>query len=360
MKISQFNSRSERERERESSLRTSSSLKFKKSFTLIELSIVLLILSLLVGSLLVGRQIVDRAKIQKILFELDYYEKNFHMFYDTYRTVVGHLTKSTCNKYNKFNALGCNFCNYIPDTVKTSKLLETDVNFPVYTLYTSEYLIEFGNIKKTEYTGCGGTSSIDEKTNAMTCTCRSCCFRDSVRQFPTRKMTETAPGLRYGNLVASFDQQTDVRFSGFNFKKQMNTMGQYVTNMFNQSNKITNKTLPHEFDNANFRSYLDMHNTVYFDKSRDIAATAGGEKNLSSFSAKMASELDAKVDDGRPGSGKILALKGGAAHNAGTTEAQHKSVCYDQMANDVDKGIYESSTNLKYGCNIIKVMEDVK
>ena len=60
MKISQFNSRSERERE--SNLNFASSLIFKKSFTLIELSIVLLILSLLVGSLLVGRQIVDRAR----------------------------------------------------------------------------------------------------------------------------------------------------------------------------------------------------------------------------------------------------------------------------------------------------------
>ena len=356
MTISQFNSRSERERE--SSL---SSLSLKKSFTLIELSIVLLILSLLVGSLLVGRQIVDRAKIQKILFELDYHEKNFHMFYDTYRTVVGHLTKSTCKAYGKFNALGCNFCNYIPDTVKTSKLLETDVNFPVYTLYTSEYLIEFGNIKKTEYTGCGGTSGTDEKNNAMTCTCRDCCVGGTLRNGKwTNLIKDTNPWLRYGNLVASFDQQTDVRFSGFNFTKQMSTMGQYVTNMFNQSNKFTNKTLPHEFDNAKFRSYLDMHNTVYFDKSRDIAATAGGEKNLSSFSAKMASELDAKVDDGRPGSGNILALKGGAAHNANTTEAQHKKVCYDQMADQVDKAIYETSTDIKYGCNIIKVMEDVK
>ena len=282
------------------------------------------------------------------------------MFYDTYRTVVGHLSQAACKKYSKFDALGCNFCQYIPDSVKASKLLETDVNFPVYTLYTSEYLIEFGNIKKTEYTGCGGTSAMDEKTNAMTCTCRSCCFRDGVIHFPTRKMTETGPGLRYGNLVASFDQQTDVRFSGFNFKKQINTMGEYVTNMFNQSNKITNRTLPHEFDNANFRSYLDMHNTIYFDKSRDIAATAGGEKNLSSLSAKMSAELDAKVDDGRPGSGKILALKGGAAHNANTSEAQHKKVCYDQMADQVDKAIYETSTDIKYGCNIIKVMEDVK
>ena len=91
----------QRERERESSLSSLSSL--KKSFTLIELSIVLLILSLLVGSLLVGRQIVDRAKIQRIIFEFDYYEKAFHQFYDTYRIIPGHMTQKVCKRYAVFS-----------------------------------------------------------------------------------------------------------------------------------------------------------------------------------------------------------------------------------------------------------------
>ena len=69
---------------------------------MIELSIVLLILSLLVGSLLVGRQIVDRAKIQRIIFEFDYYEKAFHQFYDTYRVVPGNMNKKDCVKYSEF------------------------------------------------------------------------------------------------------------------------------------------------------------------------------------------------------------------------------------------------------------------
>ena len=95
----------ERERERESNLSFASSL--KKSFTLIELSIVLLILSLLVGSLLVGRQIVDRAKIQRIIFEFDYYEKAFHQFYDTYRVVPGNLDYKTCIKHAEFQGEVC-------------------------------------------------------------------------------------------------------------------------------------------------------------------------------------------------------------------------------------------------------------
>ena len=59
-------------------------------------------MSLLVGSLLVGRQIVDRAKIQRIIFEFDYYEKAFHQFYDTYRTTPGGLTQKECMKHSVF------------------------------------------------------------------------------------------------------------------------------------------------------------------------------------------------------------------------------------------------------------------
>ena len=63
----------------------------KKSFTLVELSIVLLILSLLVGSLLTGRQLVERAEIQKIISEIDYYQKNIVQFQDTFQFLPGNM-----------------------------------------------------------------------------------------------------------------------------------------------------------------------------------------------------------------------------------------------------------------------------
>ena len=51
---------------------------------------------------MVGRQIVDRAKIQRIIFEFDYYEKAFHQFYDHYRFVPGNLSEKNCRKYPEF------------------------------------------------------------------------------------------------------------------------------------------------------------------------------------------------------------------------------------------------------------------
>ena len=321
---------------------------------MIELSIVLLILSLLVGSLLVGRQIVDRAKIQRYLFELDYYEKNFHMFYDTYRTVVGHLDQKTCKKYSKFDRKGCNICDYI-GSVKLSKLMESDTNGTVYTKYTSEYKIEFNDRLQDGVFNVSGP-----------CSCFEYCWGHGDPKQDYRALED--PWLHFGWITSTYDKNTLIRYSGFNFKKQLQVLGHYNYNMFTTSNKKYNSTLPHEIDNAKFRSYLDMHNTIYTDTNRDIGV-GGSEgafsrnaktRNNASFSSKLASELDAKVDDGRPGSGKILALKGGHAHNKNSTEDQHKAVCYDKMANEVDKAIYHSSTDLKYGCNIIKVMEDVK
>ena len=297
---------------------------------------------------------------------MDVFEKNFHMFYDTYGTVVGHLNKSTCKKYSKFNTLGCNMCEYL-DVVKTSKLMETDTQAAIYQIYTTEYEIEFDMVKNNEYMSCGG-----QKGHAC-CACSGCCTGGDLRKrFSNNSMDNKNPWLHYGWLSSSIDHNLFVRFAGWNFKKELSVLGHYQYNVFTASNKYYNSTLPHELDNEAFRSALDMHNTVYFDVGRGITQTSSSEdaetgetttqttRNNASFSAKLVAELDAKIDDGRPGKGKLLALKGGAAHNANTSEDQHKKVCYDQMADQVDKAIYETSTDIKYGCNIIKVMEDVK
>ena len=83
-----------------------------------------------------------------------------------------------------------------------------------------------------------------------------------------------------------------------------------------------------------------------------------GENSL--LSSKMMSELDAKIDDGRPGTGKLLALKGYRATVDGATNAQIENTCYDKPFEDVNIALYHNSNNLEYGCNLLKVMEDVK
>jgi hypothetical protein len=78
------------------------------------------------------------------------------------------------------------------------------------------------------------------------------------------------------------------------------------------------------------------------------------------LNAKMMSELDAKIDDGRPGTGKLLAYKDGRGSNKTAPDSEVKATCYDKDYSEVDKAIYHETTDLKYGCGVLRIMEDVK
>ena len=357
MKISQFNSRSEREREREreSSLRTSSSL--KKSFTLIELSIVLLILSLLVGSLLVGRQIVDRAKIQRIIFEFDYYEKAFHQFYDTYRVVPGNMGHDMCAKYSQFTQV----------KEKRSNLALCPTHFCGKTSHDKTM---FGDLWRCTvqaamghlyYAGLSETYAYPAQIKNFNME-PAYLWSSSGRTLFIAGNTEGSFGQNVGYFaISSYDPNVYIQPMGWHTERWTEHGGykNFSGYIFCGSNTYKNGSLPHEFQNSKYMSALNHHNTLSLLRNpivkKDVLMP-----NESALPAKMASELDAKLDDGRPGTGRILAMKGGNAHRPDTTKDEHLANCYDQMADQVDKAIYHSGTNLKHGCNITYVIEDMK
>ena len=78
------------------------------------------------------------------------------------------------------------------------------------------------------------------------------------------------------------------------------------------------------------------------------------------FSAKITSQLDAKIDDGRPGSGTLLAMKGQYATKPSSTEDQIKATCYDKDFSEVEKANYNTSNDRKHSCNVLKIMSDIK
>ena len=178
------------------------------------------------------------------------------------------------------------------------------------------------------------------------------------------------------NIKSSFDESVWFQFTGFAFDRMIKSgvnMDTYKAYAFHGSNTYFNRKLPHEFDNAQFKKAIDLKNAleiIYYqtEENRSHNTLNASQDVINSLqingygalSAKMASELDSKIDDGRPGTGKVLAMKSGDAHRVETSEAQHIAGCYDKTADKVDKAIYHTTTNLKYGCNIIKVMEDVK
>ncbi len=346
---------------------------------MIELSIVLLILSLLVGSLLVGRQIVDRAKIQRIIFEFDYYEKAFHQFYDTYRTVPTGLTKKECMKYpifggeyvalsriaasggkpahferQKVNISHDLFCNSsCPDTSYVSKKI-----YDSYT-YCGKYLTK-GIMTKS-----GLFSDVYDGINLLEgYTCRS-----YVPVADAHLMTSDIDTYYF---PSSFDTDSYLGFVGFadapgyRYNDVIRGYHQRVNNVFGVNTGIQKK---HELNNLKYAMTVKNHNAIIlFNRTTDGKPVNGFSSKASgclrnsngAISARLTSELDAKIDDGRPGSGKILALKTGHSRSRDATQFEINKTCFDRDFEEVDKAIYTSDTNLKYGCNIIKVMEDVK
>ena len=63
--------------------------KFRKSFTLIELSIVLFVLSLLITLTLTGEKLINSAKAARIMKDISNYRQAINQFYQTYNVLPG-------------------------------------------------------------------------------------------------------------------------------------------------------------------------------------------------------------------------------------------------------------------------------
>ena len=335
---------------------------------------------------MVGRQIVDRAKIQRIIFEFDYYEKAFHQFYDTYRQTPGGFSRKECLKHSIFqgdvravarttvnkeakldyevqNLTHQQYCNTISCEIprKTAKNINDNITGQgVYR--TAQIMVKSGLIDKSsmEY----DNLKVDPNST------NSC----DINVRPGKRQTVNTVHLYHFNKV-SFDPNANIHIVGFSKygTYDYNDSNYGFPNRINQYAGINDYTQSrHELLNFNYAMAVNNNNTLVVraltpderlkpGSSSHSDPEAGNNRGATGFiSAKMTSELDSKIDDGRPGKGKLLALKSGHARRRGATDGEIKQACYDQDFADVDKAIYNSSTDLKYGCNIIKVMEDVK
>ena len=332
MKISQFNSRSERERE--SSLRTSLSL--KKSFTLIELSIVLLILSLLVGSLLVGRQIVDRAKIHKVITELNFYDNILHQFYDTYREVPGSMSYKNCMKYSEFQGITC-----LTDTCTGAT---TD---PTVVKDHQAWCSAFGINASTNAKIIDQYDKTDEQIPAVLQASKLVDFK--IPPYSNKKLDgvnrqifslHINGGFSVNAFYASYKPTVRVILRGWSAK--------WLPNFLSGDRTADSTTLYNLVLNKNTISFYD-----------DTTSTARRTKYGAALSSKMMSELDAKIDDGRPMSGRLIGLRNKKTYTM-TDAEQLSQYCYDKTGENVERAIYNSDTNEEYGCNITYIMSDVK
>lgn len=87
-------------------LNYSDHIKPTSGFTLVELSIVLVIIGLVAGGILAGRDLVETAKMRAQLTQIEKYNTAVHDFQTKYLVKPGDMALTTASQYG-FNTVGC-------------------------------------------------------------------------------------------------------------------------------------------------------------------------------------------------------------------------------------------------------------
>ena len=351
------------------------SLNAKKSFTLVELSIVLLVLSLLVGSIMVGRKIVDRAKSQQLISEIEYYEKALHEFHDIYKGVPSSVSKKMCQRYAIFHK---------PITLMN---IETENGENIVTNIRfhggiSNCIVFFNRESR------GNRVVLSADDNSLRCTPSKLVMAGIVKEDKLDYMAAKYDANECSHENYTLNMPEDMvssRESGFKStygtNNRISLIGFYNENMIDNDNNLHSidlkqrfaftyginayKTSEHEFQNDNIKKNVLEHNAVVlWNETPEYSINFRGTRNggnhkgtSGAISATVASSFDAKFDDGRPGTGKILALKSGHARSGEVSNVEITKSCYNKTFNKVDEAFYVDNEDLKYGCNIVKLMD---
>jgi len=76
-----------------------------KGFTLIEMSVVLVIIGLIVGGILVGQNLVSAAAVRAQISQIDKYNSAVNTFYSKYQALPGDMPAAVANQFG-FGARG--------------------------------------------------------------------------------------------------------------------------------------------------------------------------------------------------------------------------------------------------------------
>ena len=286
---------------------------------------------------MVGRQIVDRAKIQRIIFEFDYYEKAFHQFYDTYRVVPGNLSYRECIKHAEFSGCGCdrnvNYNCLMNREEACSNVYNNNEWCDKYAVKVPVDKKIVANLQRPKHNAMfhlKAAKLITEDNMPMNSDVN---LGDGAQRcgIVFTKLSGTGGSTSAHEAKATWNPNVSLFFRGLAKKDTMQTGYEVYRDVFEGHNMLVTF--------ADKDAHIGWHNV---------------DVNSSVVSAKIASDLDAKIDDGRSGTGSIMAYKA-QEHNDTDEKA-----CFDKNRYNVGSAIYHSDTDLKYGCNIIKVMEDVK
>jgi Tfp pilus assembly protein PilE len=287
-----------------------------KSFSLTEVSVVLLILGILLTTTLSFKSIINQAKIAKIATRLNEYSNSMAIFYNTYQNWPGNLTEEQCMKYN---------------------------NFSKYKIENNLYSICKANISgKTTFT----QYSCDK--------CKYTSASENIASDISAVLFLNMEGLISNKKNLTSNALSDINDTYDKIKLYYEEFEEDVFITIGSRQKIFGERYEFQVTNDSqlYKNYYKKNQVTLFNANKDIS------KSYGALSSEMAEQLDLKIDDGKPHTGMIIASKPFAVQNLPYNGSESQSgFCTNILLSNnikIDNAEYSKykSDDKKYGCNI--------
>ena len=269
-------------------------MKFKfqeycKSFTLVELSIVILVLSLLVTATLSGSKIIINAKATRVIREIANYRQAINQFYQMYGSLPGDYNNAqyklapsgyTTKSAQELSALSKDVLDKIPLNGSSSGTIEGNIN-------------TFGNIHFSEMYGVWShlsASNLIEGKYSNTCYDINASDRINCNKI----------GYNLPRITDGYNKNSAFLF--------------YTSSLADNDRKIYGAIFDQIKANGEYKYYNILllsdptRNYVYNSSTiiDDYAIFGGG----GGVSSEIMMKIDSKIDDGKPFSGQVFGVNG--------------------------------------------------
>lgn len=312
-------------------------VELKTSFSLIELSIYIVVAGLLTGVVLSVNTITENAKVQKTIEQFIYYDNAITEFVRRYGQFPGAMTIKRCKTFPEFsdycvasdkNVTGTPSGNFTTNITTFNNLSDTRIIKPLH-LYNSllSYIQFFNYGRFLRSSNIVNSSSVRKGINEPLETTSLDWFYNKQND-PSYYLPKVE-----GNddtFMFYFYQTSNPGFLGV--RSCNNSF-----NIYSFTNPLPNLSTECTFNNYD-------HVFIAF-------ATIYNRSKANAYSPNIAKKIDIKMDDGLPRNGKIV----GFGHVLGQCDGD-KNIYYSNAASSIanNKNInYLNSNSLSNGCQLV-------
>ena len=311
-----------------------------------------------------GAALVEKAKIQKVIEDIDYYEKAFVQFTISYGAYPGNLDLKRCNEFDEFTCVlqnsraaytsGDTICaGGRPYNNTTEQLPEDCDNTSVGYRYMSSYIWQMTQLKSARLinTAENDMSKLADLGNSTIYYIdKNVSFKYDDYHFASFYLND-----KYGGKI-NYSKNGRAAFNCLKFKNRKDA-ADYGCRVYLRGSYYWGDGLESSKSELYWKANLPSENAVvfYYNQKASLDADLGrGTGAVGLFSPKMTEKLDKKLDTGIPNKGRIIPIK---VYN----EVSEANVCYNtttQKFRSTSNVSYIQSNKTKQGCNMAYVMKD--